>query len=71
MTKTKTVLDVPGMTCGSCVARVRNALAIPGVAQIDVRLHDAAVTVDHDAERVTLAALVAALAGAGYQAGAR
>lgn len=71
MTKTQTILDVPGMTCGSCVARVRAALALPGVAQIDVRLRDAAVTVDHDAERVTLATLVAALAGAGYQAGAR
>lgn len=64
---TKTILNVEGMSCPSCVEHVGQALALDGVAEVDVRLDDGAVAVDHDA-RVSAARLISALAEAGYEA---
>jgi Cu+-exporting ATPase len=61
-------LDIAGMHCGSCVARVETALrAVPGVRQADVNLVDrrARVIVDPG---VTLPAIEAAVEAAGYHA---
>ncbi|KZX52487.1 copper-translocating P-type ATPase [Qipengyuania flava] len=59
-------LVVQGMTCASCVGRVERALnAVPGVASATVNLATERATVRGTAD---LAALIAAVAGAGYEA---
>jgi Cu+-exporting ATPase len=61
-------LDVQGMTCASCVARVEKALArVPGVASAVVNLATETATV-HAAGGVPAEALVAAVERAGYAA---
>lgn len=67
MSATETKLNVTGMTCGHCVARVTKALgAVPGVTEVKV---DPAgpVVVRHDATSA-MVAFVAAVAKAGYTA---
>ena len=62
-------LKVDGMTCGSCVKAVSRALGgVPGVEAVDVRLDDGTATVRGRDVVGHTQALVAALAGAGYQA---
>lgn len=63
----ETALTVRGMTCANCVKHVTAALrAVPGVTAATVALPDRA-TVTH-APGTELAALVAAVADAGYDA---
>lgn len=75
MTKTdastnQTTLAVAQMTCASCVDAVERALAIAGVAAVEVRLASGEVAIRH-AATLTEAALIGALARAGYHATAR
>lgn len=60
-------LDVNGMHCEKCVARVKETLeAVEGVTSVDVRLADNAATVEghgFDAD-----ALVAAIEAVGFEA---
>ncbi len=64
------VLRLDGMTCASCVRRVEAALGrVPGVLRADVNLATDRATV-HALSTVEDAALVAAVAAAGYRAGA-
>jgi len=66
-TNTETLLDVAGMSCGSCVRRVSNALSgLAGVAAVDVRLKDGKVLVHHDPAQTSVDTLVATLNKAGY-----
>jgi copper chaperone CopZ len=59
-------LAIVGMSCGHCVAAVRDALtALPGVQLQDVRIGGARVAAD---ESVTPADLIAAVEAAGYDA---
>ena len=60
-------LDVTGMHCEKCVARVKDALeGVEGVTDADVRLEDNAATVEgHGFEAV---ALVAAVEAIGFEA---
>ncbi|WP_081333790.1 heavy metal translocating P-type ATPase [Burkholderia cepacia] len=61
-------LEIEGMTCASCVARVEKALAnVSGVARASVNLATERATVDA-AGGVTTAQLVDAVRQAGYQA---
>ncbi|WP_176118547.1 heavy-metal-associated domain-containing protein, partial [Burkholderia stagnalis] len=61
-------LDIDGMTCASCVARVEKALAnVPGVTRASVNLATERATVDAEAG-VTTARLVDAVKQAGYLA---
>ena len=66
-----TELKVNGMTCGSCVASVTQALKrVPGVQDVEVDLGRGIARVygQHAAHQVP--ELVAALGEAGYEAGA-
>ena len=59
-------VDIAGMTCASCVARVEKALrALPGVAEASVNLATERATVRGDA---SLDAIVGAVRAAGYEA---
>ena len=58
-------LQIAGMTCSSCVDRVRSALAgVPGTRVIDVKPGSAAVELQPEADGL---ALVKAIAAAGYE----
>ncbi|WP_071796124.1 heavy metal translocating P-type ATPase [Natronohydrobacter thiooxidans] len=59
-------LSIEGMSCASCVGRVERALAaVPGVAEATVNLATERATVTGTAD---IAALLAAIEGAGYTA---
>lgn len=61
-------ISVGGMTCGSCVARVRAALeAVEGVASAEVTLRPGHAAVAADAA-VDADQLIAAVRAAGYRA---
>lgn len=65
------VLDVRGMTCSSCVRHVEGALRrLDGVAEVEVKLRDGKVRVEHDPARATIEQMVAAIDEAGYEASA-
>ena len=62
----RTELAIAGMTCASCIARVERALkAVPGVTGAAVNLATERATVQGHA---STAALIAAVARAGYEA---
>jgi len=59
------------MTCNGCVKHVDAALRqVPGVAAVEVLLVDQKAKVVHDPEQSPLPILIAAVAGAGYEASA-
>jgi len=63
-----TVLSLEGMTCGSCLRRVRTILmAQPGVRGAEVRMREQEATVVHDAP-LDLEPLFQQLAEHGYAA---
>jgi Cu+-exporting ATPase len=63
------VLDIRGMHCASCVARVEGALSkVPGVQAVRVNLATNQGTVAFDPEKVELPQLAAAVSAAGYEA---
>jgi cation-transporting ATPase V len=62
-------LDVTGMTCGSCVARVQNALnAAPGVSEATVNFATNRATVDYDVASTDPLRLVEVVERIGYGA---
>lgn len=63
-----TILDVQGMTCGSCVRHVTMALKeIDGVDKVAVQLRDGTVVVQHDLVEAHVESLIDALREAGYE----
>lgn len=64
---TNTILAVEGMTCSSCVAHIKKALAIPGIAGVEVDLKTRSVAIEHEAG-VSSGRLIALLGQAGYVA---
>src|SRR5439155_2976314 len=63
------VLDIRGMHCASCVARVENALSkVPGVAVAHVNLATNQGAVTFDPATADLPQLAAAVSAAGYEA---
>ena len=66
------VLDVMGMSCGSCVRHVDRALrSVAGVSDVEVRLTKGEVWVRHDAAVAPVQNLVRALEAEGYEARVR
>jgi copper-transporting P-type ATPase V len=66
------VLDISGMTCGSCAARVDRVLRrLPGVVTVRVNLATARADVDLDSGRTGVDTLLAAVERAGYAARVR
>lgn len=69
MTTRRTVLDVTGMSCASCVRHVSGALvALPGVSHVDVALNEGRALVEHDPSRTSVEQLISAVVDAGYEA---
>lgn len=67
-TKKETILAVDGMTCSSCIRHVSAALRqLDGIAEVEVKLADGSVRVQHDADRATIDEMIAALGDAGYE----
>ncbi len=68
-TSTRTVLRAEGFSCPSCVAKIEKQVGrLKGVENVKVHFASARIEVDHDAERVSVDDLVAAVAKAGYTA---
>jgi len=66
---TMTIFLVSGMTCGSCVRHIRDALkACRGVRDVDVRMRDGEVHVLHNRELVSTTSIAQALTLKGYAA---
>lgn len=66
-----TLLEVSGMSCGSCVRHVSGApQALPGVRDVAVELSNGEVRVEHE-PAVSAAALIDAVQDAGYEASAQ
>lgn len=64
---TTATFTVSGMTCGSCVRRVRGAIeGLDGVTGVDVRLTGGVVAVTGDTD-LDATAVRAAVAEAGYE----
>jgi P-type Cu+ transporter len=60
---------VEGMTCASCVSRITRFIKkVEGVEEANVNLASESATVRYDADRLTVADLVAAVDAAGYVA---
>ena len=67
-------LAIEGMSCGHCVAAVKQALAdVPGVADRQVAVGSAVLAIDPAARPVsdTIAAAIEAIRDAGYDAAPR
>ncbi|UOO37263.1 copper chaperone CopZ [Oscillospiraceae bacterium CM] len=63
----KITLNVEGMSCGHCVARVEKAVtALPGVLGVAVSLESKTVTVEFDPAAVAESALKEAIEEQGY-----
>lgn len=73
MTDTQsTILEVQGMTCGSCARHVRSALIdLDGVGEADVKLRDGVVIVTHDPTQAPVTQLIDVLHQAGYPSAQR
>lgn len=60
-------LNVEGMSCSHCVNAVTTALtALEGVAAVNVDLAGKTVTVDYEADRVSLESIKEAIEDEGY-----
>lgn len=62
-------LNVSGMTCNHCTAKVEQALrGLPGVIGVYVDLGEGAAEVDYDDQQVNVEAMVEAVKTSGYEA---
>ncbi len=67
MNAKRVTLNVDGMTCGSCEARIEKALGVlPGILSATARVRGGEVTVEYDEDRIDIAAIKAAIEKTGY-----
>lgn len=63
----KTTLQISGMTCAACAARLEKGLArLSGVSEVNVNLATNKATLSYDQEQVTLAQVLAKIESIGY-----
>ena len=68
-TSTHTLLRAEGFSCPSCVAKIEKQVGhLKGVEKVKVHFASSRIEIDHDADRVSVDDLVAAVAKAGYTA---
>lgn len=61
-------LEIEGMTCGGCAAKVRRTLsAVPGVIAAEVTLAEKLATVGYDPSRVSVEAIAQAVVALAYE----
>ena len=64
---TRTTLRAEGFSCPSCVAKIEKQVGrLAGVESVKVHFASARIEIDHDPALVTVDALVAEVAKAGY-----
>lgn len=64
---THTVLRAEGFSCPSCVTKIEKQVGrLDGVANVAVKFASGRIEIDHDPALVTVDALVAEVAKAGY-----
>ena len=62
------ILDVEGMSCAHCEARVKKAAGgLPGVSRVEVELKTGKVTVEFDPGVVGIAEIKSAIEDQGYE----
>lgn len=67
-TTTRTLLRAKGFSCPSCVNKIEKQVGkIDGVEAVKVHFNTARIEVDHDVEKASVEALVAAVEKAGYK----
>jgi copper chaperone CopZ len=67
MSTIRTVVEVPGVTCGYCKRSIESALgAVDGVTQATVELSSKTVTVAHAVDVISRERLVEEIEGCGY-----
>lgn len=72
MTETHVVLNVPSVSCNHCKMAIENAVGVMGgVGQVDVDVAEKTVTIDFDADAVSLEAIEETVAGEGYEVAGR
>ena len=65
----ETVLRSDELTCPSCITKIESKLnSLEGVASAEVKFASGRILVKHDAARVSVGDLVAAVKGMGYAA---
>lgn len=68
-TVTRTILRAEGFSCPSCVEKIEKQVGrIDGVDNVKVQFASARIEIDHDASKVSVDDLVAAVDKAGYKA---
>ena len=72
MAETHAVLNVPAVSCDHCKMAIEKAVgALDGVGAVDVDVAEKTVTVDFDADAVTLEKIEEAVTGEGYDVAGR
>ena len=72
MTETHVLLNAPAVSCNHCKMAIEKAVgAMSGVDTVDVDVAEKTVTVDFDADAVTLEAIETTMAEEGYEVAGR
>lgn len=72
MTATHAILDVPAISCAHCKRAIEGAVGlVVGVSAVAVDVATRRVSIDFDADLVTLEALEAVIREEGYEVAAR
>ena len=72
MAATRAILEVPEVSCSHCKAALEGAVgAVDGVRRVVVDVGEKSVTIDFDADKVSLDALEAVMLEEGYEVAGR
>ena len=72
MAKTHVVLNVPSVSCNHCKMAIEKAVSgLDGITAVDVAVPEKTVTVDFDADAVSLESIEMAVTEEGYEVAGR